>query len=278
MNIKQPVLFSYHESIATITINRENVYNAIDLPTAEALRQRLMDIEHDSTVRAVVITGTGAAFCSGSDLHFAQEVNPDAPGYSFLALTDVLHDSISRIRKMSKPVIAAINGPAAGAGFFLALACDLRIMAKSAYLKQSNTSNGLSIPAGGTFTLPRLIGMAKALEIALLDEPIPAEQALRLGLVTKLSSDTQLFDEAQQLARRVAQMPINTLGRVKRLMNKSYYATLDEQLESERLEIAASANEAEGREGIAAFLEKRQPDYKRALASSSMEDTLVHLP
>lgn len=265
MNIKQPVLFSYHESIATITLNREKVYNAIDLPTAEALRQRLMDIEHDPTVRAVIITGAGTAFCSGGDLRFAYEANPKALGYAFLMLTDVLHDSVARIRKMSKPVIASINGPAAGAGLFLALACDLRIMAESTYLKQSNTSNGLSIPAGGTFSLPRLVGMAKALEIALLDEPIPADQALQLGLVNQVTTDAQLGDDSRQLAQRVARMPIDTIGRVKRLMNKSYYATLDEQLESERLEIAASANSAEGEEGVVAFLAKRQPHYEKTM-------------
>ncbi|HRV93145.1 MAG TPA: enoyl-CoA hydratase/isomerase family protein [Anaerolineae bacterium] len=275
MNVKQPVLFSYHESIATITLNRESVYNAIDLHLAEALRQRLLDIEHDPKVRSVIITGTGRAFSGGGDLRFAHQASPDALGYSFLALTDVLHDSIARIRKMSKPVIAAINGPAAGAGFFLALACDLRVMAESAYLKQSNTSHGLSIPAGGTFTLPRMVGLAKALELALLDEPISAAQALQLGLVTKVTTDERLLDDTCNLAQRIGQMPIETIGRVKRLFNKSYYATLDEQLESERLEIAASAGSAEGREGIIAFLEKRQPNFK--LAEAVSEDTLTSL-
>jgi 2-(1,2-epoxy-1,2-dihydrophenyl)acetyl-CoA isomerase len=162
---------------------------------------------------------------------------------------------------MPKPVIAAINGPAAGAGFFLALACDLRIMGNSAYLKQANTSHGLSIPAGGTFTLPRLVGLARALEIAMLDEPIPAAWALELGLINKVVPEARLLDEAQRLADRIAHMPVETLGRVKQLMNMSFYTSLEQQLENERQAIGASANSVEGREGIAAFLEKRQPDF-----------------
>jgi 2-(1,2-epoxy-1,2-dihydrophenyl)acetyl-CoA isomerase len=171
---------------------------------------------------------------------------------------------------MPKPVIAAINGPAAGAGLFLALACDLRIMAGSAYLKQANTSHGLSIPAGGAFTLPRLVGLARALEIAMLDEPIPASQALELGLVNNVVPEAQLLAEARRLAGRAARMPVETLGRVKQLMNASFDTSLEQQLENERQAIAVSANSGEGREGITAFLEKRQPDFIKASGDRSI--------
>jgi 2-(1,2-epoxy-1,2-dihydrophenyl)acetyl-CoA isomerase len=212
-------------------------------------------------IRAIVLTGVGRAFCSGGDLKFAHEANPDVPGNSFLALTSILHHCIETIREMSKPVIAAINGPAAGAGLFLALACDLRVMAKTAYLKQSNTSHGLSLPAGGTFMLPRLVGIGRALEIIMLDDPIPGREALKIGLVHRLVSTDQLALETQQLAARVAQMPGAALGQVKRLMNDSFYSTLTEQLAAERQAIAITANSPEGREGVAAFLQKRQPNY-----------------
>jgi 2-(1,2-epoxy-1,2-dihydrophenyl)acetyl-CoA isomerase len=194
-------------------------------------------------------------------LQFALAANPENPGDSFLALTEVLHGCIQQIREMSKPVIAAINGPAAGAGLFLALACDFRLMADSAYLKQANTSQGLSIPAGGTFTLPRLVGLARALEIALLDERIFASRAFELGLVNRVTPETGLLDEARTIAYRMAQMPVKTLGRVKRLMNQAFDVSLEEQLQQEQQEIAESANSVEGREGITAFLGKRRPDY-----------------
>jgi 2-(1,2-epoxy-1,2-dihydrophenyl)acetyl-CoA isomerase len=235
----------------------------------QALQARLAEAEQNPEVRAVILTGNGRGFCAGGDLRFALAANPDAPGKSFLALTGILNQCILTIRHMSKPVIAAINGPAAGAGFFLALACDLRVMAASAYLKQANTSHGLTIPAGGTATLPRLVGLARALEIAMLDERISAARALELGLVNKVSFDTTLAEQTQELAGRVARMPVGALGRVKRLMNEAFSASLAEQLERESVEIAASANSGEGREGIAAFLEKRRPDFLNGRLSQS---------
>jgi 2-(1,2-epoxy-1,2-dihydrophenyl)acetyl-CoA isomerase len=131
-----------HNGVMQITFNRPKVLNALDLDMVEMLRQLLIAARTDQTIRAIVITGKGRAFCAGGDLKFAVQANPARPGNSFLALTAVLHTCIEEIRTMSKPVIAAINGPAAGAGLFLALACDLRIMANTAYLKQSNTSYG----------------------------------------------------------------------------------------------------------------------------------------
>ena len=263
-DMNDSILYSCHDSVATITLNRPGVLNAIDLDMCAELRARLVAAGSDPAVRSVILTGGGEAFCAGGDLRFALAANPRTPGDSFRALTTVLHPCIEEIREMSKPVVAAINGAAAGAGFFLALACDLRIMADSAYLKQSNTSHGLSVPAGGTVTLPRLVGLARALEIVMLDERISAARALALGLVTAVVPHARLSDEARTLADHVARMPIGALGRVKRLMNDAYYSTLQEQLQSERREIALSANSDEGREGISAFLEKRRPVYAGA--------------
>lgn len=261
MGMQDHLLFSRRDDVATITLNRVERMNALDPATCEALRLRLVEAAQDSCIRAVILTGAQKAFCAGGDLRFALDANPEKPGDSFRALTAILHACIKEIREMPKPVIAAINGPAAGAGFFLALACDVRIMAASAYLRQSNTSHGLSVPAGGSFTLPRLVGLARALEIVMLDEPMSASRALELGLVNRVVPDAALYDEAHKLAVRIAKMPAGVLGRVKRLMNSSYGSTLEEQLAIERQEIAASADSPEGREGIHAFLEKRQPDF-----------------
>jgi 2-(1,2-epoxy-1,2-dihydrophenyl)acetyl-CoA isomerase len=256
-----PIVCERQDSIVTLTLNRPNVLNAIDLPLAQGLHSHLSEASRDRTVRAIILTGAGRAFCAGGDLRFAVAANPHRPGDSFLVLTEILHASIELIRTMAKPTIAAINGPAAGAGLFLALACDLRLMANSAYLKQSNTSYGLSMPAGGSFLLPRLVGLARALEIALLDELIPAEQALALGLVTRTVADEALMTESQAIARRAAAMPLDVIGRVKRLFNSSFATSLPEQLALERRAIADSADAPEGREGLAAFLQKRRPVY-----------------
>jgi 2-(1,2-epoxy-1,2-dihydrophenyl)acetyl-CoA isomerase len=257
---EQPILVERTGAILTLTLNRPAVLNAIDLAMAVALHAAVVRASIDPQVRAVVITGAGRGFCAGGDLHFAVAANPERPGDSFLALTKILHETIEEMRTMSKPVIAAINGPAAGAGLFLALACDLRVMAASAYLKQSNTSYGLSIPAGGSFTLPRLVGMARALEIALLDEPIEAPRALEWGLVNTVVADEALPVEAQHLAQRLASRFTETLGRVKRLFNASFANPLHEQLAFERQMIAASANSPEGWEGLRAFITKRPPN------------------
>ncbi|WNZ27705.1 enoyl-CoA hydratase/isomerase family protein [Leptolyngbya sp. NK1-12] len=269
MNTSTPLLVAIQGDILILTLNRPSVLNAIDAEMAVALQEQLTSASQNPAIRAILITGSGLGFCSGGDLKFAVETNPKYPGDAFLALTAILHDCVEQIRTMSKPVIAAINGAAAGAGLFLALACDLRIMVDSAYLKQSNTSHGLSLPVGGTFTLPRLIGMGRALEIVMLDEAIFAAQSLELGLVTKVVPHQQLQAEALALAARVSQMPIEALGRVKRLMNEAYHNTLTEQLLAERQQIAMSANSPEGREGLAAFLQKRQPNYAAVKVSRS---------
>jgi 2-(1,2-epoxy-1,2-dihydrophenyl)acetyl-CoA isomerase len=255
------ILTRTHDSVLYLTLNRPAALNAIDLDMAEALKQHLITAATNPEIRAIVITGSDRAFCAGGDLKFAVQVNPETPGNSFLALTAILHDCIEEIRTMAKPVIASMNGVAAGAGLFLALACDLRIMADTAYLKQSNTSYGLSTPAGGTFTLPRLIGIGRAMEIIMLDQPIQAHKAVELGLVSQVVSGDTLVEATHALAKHVAQMPIETLGRMKQLMNQSFHNTLTEQLAAERQAIALSANSSEGREGLSAFLQKRSPVF-----------------
>ena len=164
---------------------------------------------------------------------------------------------------MSKPVIAAINGIAAGGGFSLALACDFRVMAKSAILKQGYTSNGLSIDGGGSFTLPRLVGLARALEIAAFDKPISADQALTWGLVTKVVEDQRVIEEALNMGRELATISLNSFRVSKNLLTDSFNTTLEAHLDNERNFLSSCAGHPDGKEGILAFKEKRKPLFNR---------------
>jgi 2-(1,2-epoxy-1,2-dihydrophenyl)acetyl-CoA isomerase len=171
--------------------------------------------------------------------------------------------SITEIRRMGKPVIAAINGIAAGGGFSLALACDFRVMAQSAMLRQAYTSSGLSMDGGGTFALPRLVGLARAMEIMAFDDPISSARALEWGLVTKVVPDDQVHPEAMAMLNRITQGALHSFAWSKKLMVDSFDHTLETQLELERQGISDCAGHPEGQEGIKAFLEKRKPSFAR---------------
>lgn len=258
-----PVLIARKGAIATVTLNNPGRLNALDPPVMNGLLGALRTVARDEAVRAVVLTGEGRAFCSGGDLRALAEANLDRPGDGFLDLAATFHLCVQEIRTMSKPVVAALNGPAAGGGFSMALACDLRLIAASAYLQQAYTSAGLVLDGGGSFSLPRLVGVARALEIAFLDERIPADRALQLGLVTAVVPDAELSTRAMELAGRLAARAVGAMGRVKRLLNASFDSSLETQMERERVEIAAQADTPEGREGVRAFVEKRAPRFQR---------------
>ena len=184
--------------IMEVVLNRPETYNAFNLEMITELARHLTQLAKDDSARGIIITGNGKAFCAGGDLKWAIEFS-DKAGSSFHTLASQLHLAIVEIRRMKKPVIAAINGTAAGAGFSLALACDFRIMGKSAILKQAYTSNGLSIDGGGTFTLPRIVGLARSMEIAAFDDPISSAKALEWGLVTKVVDDETILEEAKSM-------------------------------------------------------------------------------
>ena len=197
-----PLKWTLIEGIAKITLNRPKFFNAFDLEMIQQMAETLTGLSRDPDVGGIVITGEGKAFCSGGDLKSLAELGKPF-GDAFHELAAVYHQAILEIRRMAKPVVAAINGLAAGGGFSLALACDFRVMDSSAILRQSYTSNGLSIDGGGTFTLPRLVGMARALEIAALDRPISAEQALSWGLVTEVVEDGLAVEGAFELVEKL---------------------------------------------------------------------------
>ena len=254
------VLITVRDAIAQLTLNRPESYNALNIATAQALTRALLDVGADPSIRSVIVTGGGVAFSAGGDIKFVL-AHPHGPAAAFHELATHVHVCVTEIRRLRKPVIAAINGVAAGGGFSLALACDFRIMAESARLKQGFTSNALCIDAGGTFTLPRLVGLARALEIAAFDEPIAADRALAWGLVTRVVPDAQLSDAALDMARTLAQKSLHTFGQVKTLLTDAFDTSWEAQLERERRGLAACAGHADGLEGLRAFVEKRPPRY-----------------
>jgi len=246
--------------IAQVVLNRPASYNAFDYDMISQLGEHLMALAGDKNVRAVVISGCGKAFCAGGDLKWALE-NSTRPAAAFHQLAGRFHLAILEIRRMPKPVLAAINGVAAGGGFSLALSCDFRIMEKSAILRQAYTSSGLCLDGGGSFTLPRLVGYARALEIAAFDEPIGSDQALAWGLVTKVVEDGQALNKAADMARLLAQKSLNSFDRCKKLITDSFNTSFETQIEKEREALEACADHPDGLEGLTAFSEKRKPNF-----------------
>jgi len=260
--MEEPVKASICGEIALLSLDRPKEFNAFDLDAISMFADHLINMAVDDTVRGVVITGRGRAFCAGGDLRWASSW-PDGPAAAFHNLAARYHQAILEIRRMNKPVIAAINGLAAGGGFSLALACDFRIIAASAVLRQAYTSNGLSIDGGGTFTLVRLVGLAKALEIAAFDRPITADRAMEWGLATKMAEDEKVVEEAMNMAEELAQGSLQSFGCSKKLLTDSFNNSFENHLELERAALRACAAHDDGREGIAAFLEKRKPQFNR---------------
>jgi 2-(1,2-epoxy-1,2-dihydrophenyl)acetyl-CoA isomerase len=256
----EPLKWTLIEGTALITLNRPKSFNAFNLEMIRKLGKTLTGLSRDPDVAGIVITGEGKAFCAGGDLKSLAGLGKPF-GDAFHELAAVYHQAILEIRRMAKPVLAAINGLAAGGGFSLSLACDFRVMVSSAQLRQSYTSNGLSIDGGGTFTLPRLVGMARALEIAALDRPISAEQALSWGLVTEVVEDGHAVEGALELAARIKRGPLSSFEASKELITDAFHTSFESQLEKERQHLSRCADHPNGREGIMAFLEKRQPVF-----------------
>ncbi len=254
------ILTTRHGPILEIALNRPEAYNAFDLDMMSVLSDALASAATDEDIKGIMITGKGKAFCAGGDLKWISQQEGDA-GSVLHRLAPQFHIAITEIRRMAKPVVAAINGIAAGGGFSLALACDFRVMAESAVLKQGYTSNGLSIDGGGTFALPRLIGLARAMEIAAFDQPISASKAWEWGLVTKVAPDSEVQKEALTMLEGLAKSALHSFAWSKRLMTESFTNTLETQLERERRGISDCARHPNGQEGIRAFVEKRQPVF-----------------
>ena len=251
------VLFEIDGAVATITLNRPDRLNAVTDDMHVELREAMDRVRDDAEIRAVLLTGSGRGFCSGQDLKDRSE----RPGPAAGSLEVLYNPLIRSIRRLAKPVVCAVNGVAAGAGANIALACDIVIAARSAKFIQVFSNIGLIPDAGGTYSLPRLVGMTRALALTLLAEPVSAEKAAEWGMIWKCVDDDALMTEAKELAASLAGRPTLALGLIKHALESSLSNSLDEQLDVERdLQRIASGSE-DFSESHKAFLEKRKPNY-----------------
>lgn len=258
--MSESVLIERDNGIAIIFLNRPEAYNTFDREFLEVLAKHLVFLAVDDGVKGIVITGKGKAFCAGGDLKYVHSY-PEGPSAAFHVLSDRFHSAVTEIRRMGKPVIAAINGAAAGGGFSLALACDFRVMEKSARMRQAYTSNGLCIDGGGTFMLARLAGLARAMEIVAFDEPFSAEQALEWGLVTRVVEDGKAPETAVDMVEELARGSLNSFAWAKRLLTDAFDTPFETHIEREREGICACSAHPDGLEAISAFVEKRKPVF-----------------
>ena len=244
-------------AVLTITLNRPDVLNAFNADLHRALSSALGDAQADD-VRAVVITGAGRGFCVGQDLTEFRE----APGDIGERLRGNYHPNILALRRLEKPVLAAVNGPAAGAGLSFACACDLRLAAVGATFVPAFINIGLVPDSGGTYFVRRLLGTARAFEWMTSGRRLSAVEALEWGLVSEVVEDKKLAERAAERAAALAAMPTRGIGLTKRLFDHAENATLEEQLELEAQLQTAATKTADFREGVDAFLEKREPRFE----------------
>ncbi len=255
----QHIQFDIAGQTATITLNRPQVFNSFNRQMALELQQALDDCAADAGIRAIFLTGNGKAFCAGQDL---QEVSgPDAPSFKTI-LGEHYNPIIERLRSIEKPIVCGVNGVAAGAGANIALACDITVAAASASFIQAFSKIGLIPDSGGTFFLPRLIGLQKAAALMMLGEKVSAQEAEALGMIYKVLPDENFRDMAIAIAHTLAAMPTKGLGLTKRLLNSSLANNLQDQLAAEDRCQTEAGQSHDYREGVAAFLEKRKPVFK----------------
>lgn len=258
----ETILFEVRSGAARLTLNRPDRLNSFNVAMHEEVADALAQVEADPDVRALLITGSGRGFCAGQDL----ADRAVAPGVEPVDLGDSVerfyNPLIRRLTSLPKPVVCAVNGVAAGAGANIALACDIVLAAKSARFIQSFAGIGLIPDSGGTWALPRLVGQARALGLALTGQPLGAEQAESWGLIWKAVEDGKLIEEAEALLARFACGPTRGLAETKRLIRTTWARTLDQELDLERDVMRALGRSEDYQEGVAAFFEKRSPVFK----------------
>ncbi len=255
--------YEVKDAVATITFTRPEAANAMSPETAAEIKAVSLDIDGDDSVRAVVITGAGKMFCAGGDLG-AFAAAGDGARQLILKMAGDLHMGLSRLARNDAPVIAAVNGTAAGAGFSLVMFCDLAISAQSAVYTMAYTKAGLSPDGSSTYYMPRKIGDRRTRELMLTNRVLNAQEALDWGIVNRVVPDEDVVSEATQLARQLAAGPTRAYGQVKALLNTSFDQSLETQMELESRAIAQMITTADGKEGVDSFVNKRKPEFKGA--------------
>ena len=255
------VLLERSEGVARITLNRPDQGNGIDMSLANELDAIAREVASDPAVRSVVLTGAGRMFCVGGDIASFAAAGDNA-GPFLKDLAGALHKAVVTLAHMDKPLVTVINGPAAGAGFGLAMLGDIVLASEAAHFTAAYTAIGLTPDGGLSWLLPRLVGLRLAQEMILTNRRVGATDAVALGLVTRAVAAEALAAEAQSLAATLAAAPVHALGSVRRLLLDGQTRGLAAQLDAECASIAAAGAGPEGREGVAAFLGKRKPDYR----------------
>jgi 2-(1,2-epoxy-1,2-dihydrophenyl)acetyl-CoA isomerase len=257
----QQVLLERADSVATITLNRPAAYNALTLSLARELFQAVLEVDEDSAVRCVVLTGAGRAFCGGGDVRDFSESLPRI-GVLIKELTTFIHGAVSRLARSPKPVLVAVNGVAAGGGLSLALSGDLVLAAESARFTMAYSKIGAPPDGSSSYFLPRLIGLRRSLELYLTNRVLSAREALEWGLITRVLPDAELRGAAAALARELAAGPTRAIGAAKRLFEQSTHESLETQMELEAQAIAAAGRTEDFREGVTAFTAKKTPVFR----------------
>jgi 2-(1,2-epoxy-1,2-dihydrophenyl)acetyl-CoA isomerase len=255
------LLFDLRDNVAHITLNRPDAANGINLEMASELRHAARRCATDPEIRAVLLSGAGKMFCAGGDLKaFAAQPEGELPGF-LEQVTLHLHQAIAHFARMNAPVVAAVQGSAAGGGFSLACACDFTFAAESARFTMAYTRAGLTPDGSSTYFLPRIIGYRRTIELAVTNRVLSAREAAEMGLVTRVVPDADLIAEASKFAVQLAAGATAAFGGVKRMMVESFTNTLEAQMALESDYISAMGRTADGREGIASFLAKRPPKF-----------------
>ncbi len=257
------ILFEVKNGVAHITLNRPEASNALNPEMAKELMHAAIRCDEDPSVRAVLITAAGKIFCAGGDLKDFKAHSDDL-SFHFKEVTAYIHSAISRLTRMDPPVIAAVQGAAAGAGMSLACLCDIVIAAENSRFIVAYTRAGLTPDCALTYFLPRIVGLRTALELTLTNRPLSAKEAFDLGIVTRVVSEDELIPQAKDLANKLAEGPTKAIGAVKRLLHMGWRESLESQMENEAQTISAISKTSDSLEGIAAFIEKREPRFRGA--------------
>lgn len=252
--------FEIRDRVARITLERPDRFNAMNLEMSRELMSLAIECGENPEIRAVLLTGAGKAFCAGGDLPSFRATG-DGLARHVKEMTTYLHAAISRFAWMAPPLVVAVNGVAAGAGFSLALAADLAVAAQSARFTMAYTRAGLSPDGSSSYYLPRLVGLRRAMELSLTNRQLSAEEALDWGIVNRVVADEACLEQAEALAVELAGGATRAYGAVKKLLAMSFGDSLEGQLERETRSIAEMAHTADAREGIEAFCEKRPPSF-----------------